>query len=56
VKIPPTDQNGLEKASAADALQVRSVDMSRFTEKLGRMHPPRLEEVVTAVALVIEYR
>ena len=56
VKVPPTDQNGLEKASAADALQVRSVDTARFTEKLGRMHPPRLKEIVTAVALVIEYR
>jgi len=56
VQVSPTQQNGLEKESAADALQVRSVDTSRFTEKLGRMHPPRLEEVVTAVALVIEYR
>lgn len=56
VQVSPTQQNGLEKESAADALQVRSVDTSRFTEKLGRMHPPRLEEIVTAVALVIEYR
>ena len=56
VQVNPTRQNGLEKESAADALQVRSVDTSRFVEKLGRMHPPRLEEVVTAVALVIEYR
>jgi mRNA interferase MazF len=56
VQVPPTDQNGLGKESAADVLQVRSVDTARFTEKLGRMHPPRLEEIVTAVALVIEYR
>ena len=56
VQVSPTRQNGLEKESAVDALQVRSVDTSRFVEKLGRMHPPRLEEVVTAVALVIEYR
>ncbi|MCS3659901.1 mRNA interferase MazF [Salinibacter ruber] len=56
MKVPPTDQNGLEKASAADALQVRSVDTARFTDQLGRMHTPRLEEIVTAVALVIEYR
>jgi mRNA interferase MazF len=56
VQVSPTRQNGLEKESAVDALQVRSVDNSRFVEKLGRMHPPRLEEVVTAVALVIEYR
>jgi mRNA interferase MazF len=56
IQVSPTEQNGLEKESAADALQVRSVDTSRFTEKLGRMHPPRLEEGVTAVALVIEYR
>jgi mRNA interferase MazF len=56
VQVPPTEQNGLDKESAADALQVRSVDTARFAEKLGRMHPPRLDEIVTAVALVIEYR
>lgn len=56
VQIPPTEQNGLDKKSAADALQARSVDTARFSEKLGRMYPPRLEEIVTAVALVIEYR
>jgi len=56
IQVPPTEQNGLDKASAVDALQVRSVDTARFTEKLGHMHPSRLEEIVTAVALVIEYR
>ena len=56
VQVPSTEQNGLHKESAADALQVRSVDTVRFTEHLGRIHPPRLEEIVTAVALVIEYR
>lgn len=56
VQVSPTKQNGLDKESAADALQVRSVDAARFAEKLGRMHPTRLEKIVTAVALVIEYR
>lgn len=55
VYLKPTERNGLTKESAVDALQVRSADTSRFLEQLGRISTPKLEEIVTAVAAVIEY-
>jgi len=56
VRLSPTERSGLTKESAVDALQVRSADTSRFEEKLGRTSATELEEIVTAVAVVIEYR
>ena len=56
VHLKPTKRNGLTKESAVDALQVRSADTSRFEEKLGRTRATELEEIITAVAVVIEYR
>ena len=55
VHLSPTKRNGLRKESAVDALQVRSADTTRFVDKLGRVSRTELEEIVTAVAVVIEY-
>jgi mRNA interferase MazF len=55
VRIAPTDTNGLTKLSAVDALQLRGMDVQRFVRKLGRVMPDQLEEIVLAVAAVIEY-
>jgi mRNA interferase MazF len=54
VRLDPTAQNGLSKTSAADALQVRSVSVNRFVSRLGRVSQQELEEIVQAVAAVIE--
>ena len=54
VRLDPTAQNGLSKTSAADALQVRSVSVDRFIARLGRVSQLELEEIVQAVAAVIE--
>lgn len=35
VQIIPSPQNGLDKVSAANPLQTRSVSIERFSEKLG---------------------
>jgi mRNA interferase MazF len=35
VKIEPTKQNGLEKISAGDAFQIRSLSSERFTYGIG---------------------
>lgn len=56
VHIEANDRNGLSKASAVDALQVRSVDTSRCLKRLGRVSATKLEDIVTAVAVVIQYR
>lgn len=46
--------SGLTKASAVDVLQVRGIDTVRFVRKLGELSPEKLEEVVLALAAVIE--
>ena len=55
VKIQPDNTNGLTKASAIDALQVRGVDVQRFIRKLGRLPSSTMEEVTAAIAAIIEY-
>lgn len=55
VRINPDLQNGLGKTSAVDSLQVRGMDRQRFVRKLGKVSPTALEEIVLAIAAVIEY-
>jgi mRNA interferase MazF len=45
VKIIPTDQNGLAKASAVDCFQIRSVSVERLTSLIGSVQP----EIITCV-------
>lgn len=55
VKIEPDSQNGLTKTSAIDTLQLRGVDTQRFVSKLGVVEESNLEEVILAIASVIEF-
>lgn len=55
IRIEPDKTNGLSKTSAVDALQVRGVATERFNRKLGHISSPTLEEIVAAIAAVIEY-
>ena len=55
VRIDPDANNGLSKVSAVDALQLRGMDQQRFIRRLGYILPAALEEIVLAVAAVIEY-
>ena len=55
VQIIPDAKNGLSKPSAIDALQIRSVSIERFISKTGRVSATIMEEVVSAIAAVIEY-
>ena len=56
VRLEPNTTNGLSKTSAADALQIRSVSVDRFMNRRGRITQQELEEIVEAVAAVIEFR
>jgi len=56
VKIVNDSVNGLSKVSAADALQIRTVSDQRFIKKLGMVTAATIEEIVTAIAAVIEYQ
>ena len=55
VRIDPDSINGLTKSFAVDALQLRGMDERRFVKKLGYVSSPILEEIVLAIAAVIEY-
>ena len=54
VLLKPTPANGLVKESAADALQTRSVAFERFTKRRGRITEAEIEEIVQALAAVVE--
>lgn len=54
ILVEPGNGNGLTKRSAIDALQIRSLDVGRFREKVGRLPADLMEEVALAVALVVE--
>lgn len=55
VRIEPNSENGLQKPSAVDTLQVRGMDMDRFLERLGKVHTSILNEISLALASVIEF-
>lgn len=54
-RIDPGVNNGLTKPLAVDVLQVRGVDVQRFMERIGAVTANALEEIVTSLALVVEY-
>jgi mRNA interferase MazF len=53
VRVMPTPDNGLDKPSAADAFQVRSVAQQRFVRRLGRLADPQMAEITQALATVL---
>ena len=55
VRIDPEATNGLSKPSAIDVLQLRGMDAQRFVQKLGQLSSEKMEEIVLAIAAVIEY-
>lgn len=56
VKIIPNSMNGLVKPSAVDALQVRSMDTSRFIHRMGNLSANEMENIVAAIVAVIEHQ
>ncbi len=54
VHVEPDSVNGLEKESAVDVLQLRSVDFQRFVRRLGYVTPEVLRDITDAIAIVIE--
>ena len=56
VKIEPDIANGLRKVSAVDVLQLRGMDVQRFIRKIGELSTTDMEEIVRAIAAVVEYQ
>ena len=53
VRLEPDAENGLDKPSAADAFQVRSVSQSRFVRRLGNVSAQGLQDITQALAIVL---
>ena len=54
VKIDPNAFNNLNKTSAIDCFQIRSISIERFLIKIGCVSPKILSEIKTAVKYVID--
>src|SRR4051794_24641948 len=54
IRLDPDAGNGLEKASAADTFQVRSLATSRFVRRLGRVSPADLARIADGLSLVLD--
>jgi mRNA interferase MazF len=53
VRIMPNPENGLDKPSAADAFQVRSLSQERLIRRLGKLTIGRMKSISSALALVL---
>jgi len=53
VRLNPDAENGLDKPSAADTFQVRSLSQARFVQKLGKLSEASMKEITKALALVL---
>jgi len=56
VKLTPGKNKGVDKESAVDALQLRGVSLSRCLKRLGVLSPTEMQEIASAIALVVEYQ
>jgi mRNA interferase MazF len=53
VRLDPDGQNNLDKTSAADCFQVRSVSQERFVRQVGSLPRFRMIEIEIALARVL---
>jgi mRNA interferase MazF len=53
VRLDPSAENGLEKVSAADAFQVRSVAQQRFVRRPGKLSDSTMQAITKALAIVL---
>jgi mRNA interferase MazF len=53
VRLEPSPENGLDKSSAADAFQVRSVAQQRLVRRMGMLSASTMQEIARALAAVL---
>lgn len=54
VRINARPENGLEKDSAADCFQARSLSISRLVRKLGSLTVDEMTQIQDGIAVVLE--
>lgn len=53
IKINPNQKNGLKNKSAANVLQIRSVDSRRFKKKLGKLSGIQMERIEEGICIIL---
>jgi len=53
--ITPNKSNGLQKDSAIDMIQIRSLDHRRFIKKLGKVPAVLINECIYALMNIVDY-
>jgi mRNA interferase MazF len=53
VRIEAKPENGLDKTSAADVFQVRSLSQERLVRRLGKLSDAEMKNISSALALVL---
>lgn len=53
IYLKATGRNGLQKDSAADCFQVKSVSLKRFVNKCGVLSADEMEQISAAVAICV---
>jgi mRNA interferase MazF len=53
VQIKPNKQNGLDKLSAADTFQIRSLSTERFIRAIGKIDGETLSAILDGVKVVL---
>lgn len=55
IPVLPSSSNGINKAVAADAFQIKSLSVKRFRKKMGVLEPALVQEIAAAIALTVGY-
>ena len=53
-RLDPSAANGLSKTSSADAFQIRSLSLSRFTSKIGILAETDMDAIADTVTLCVK--
>jgi mRNA interferase MazF len=55
IRLPSNSITGLNNESAANAFQVKSISEQRFATQIGRVSDQHLDDIVSAIALLIGF-
>ena len=53
IRLEPDAENGLEKPSAADTFQVRSLSQTRFVERFGKLSEEAMQRISKGLTVVL---
>ena len=56
IRLEPDLQNGLNKISAADCFQVRSISQKRFVKRVGVLSDSKMENIRTGLSKVLSIK